>query len=257
MIGVFDSGVGGLGVFSGIRRLLPKADLVYLADQAAAPYGDRSLDEVRQHAEDITAHLITSGATEVVVACNTASAAALDHLRQRHPETPIVGMEPAVKPAASTTSSGVVGVLATPATFQGTVFDSLVDRFATSITVIPRPCPGLAQLIENGDIETARRQAASHIGALVAAGADTVVLGCTHYAFLATAIGADFPDLTIIDPAPAVARQAARVSSEPGGSATSTYLATGDPQHFADKASRLLGFPVRAEGVQLTDSTPS
>ncbi len=251
MIGIFDSGVGGLSVLTNIRLLLPEADLVYLADQAAAPYGDRCLDEVRRRAADVTAHLVAIGANEVVVACNTASAAALDHLRSRHPGLPIVGMEPAVKPAASVTSSGVVGVLATPATFQAAVFDSLVDRFATGVTVIPRPCPGLAQLVENGDLETARGEAAGHVAALVAAGADTVVLGCTHYAFLADGISADFPDVTVIDPAPAVARQAARMASSHHGSSVSSYLTTGHPEAFAATASRLMNVPVSAEGVQL------
>ncbi len=257
MIGIFDSGVGGLSVFSDIRHLLPEADLVYLADQAAAPYGERSLDEVRRIAAEVTAHLVFLGATQVVIACNTASAAALDHLRQRHPELTIVGMEPAVKPAASVTSSGVVGVLATPATFQATVFDSLVDRFAAGVTVIPRPCPGLAQLVEDGDLETARQEAAGHVGALVAFGADTVVLGCTHYTFLAADIGAAFPDVTVIDPAPAVARQAARVSPSPIGAAATTYLATGDPDVFSAKASPLLGIPIRTEGIRLADRPTS
>ena len=251
MIGVFDSGVGGLSVLGHIRRFLPEADLVYLADQAAAPYGERSLEAVRGRAATVAAHLDDLGAAEIVVACNTASAAALDFLRKRYSGLPIVGMEPAVKPAASTTSSGVVGVLATPATFEAEVFDSLVARFATGITVIPRPCPGLAKLVEDGNLETARREITEHVDALVAAGADTIVLGCTHYAFLADDIGAAFPDVTLIDPAPAVARQAARVDSSHSGASTISYLATGNAAAFAVKAGRLLGVTVTAEGISL------
>ena len=162
-------------------------------------------------------------------------------------------MEPAVKPAASTTSSGVVGVLATPATFEAEVFDTLVDRFAAGITVIPRPCPGLAKLVEDGNLETARREITGHVEALVAAGADTIVLGCTHYAFLADDIGAAFPDVTLIDPAPAVARQAARVSPSQPGTGRTSYLATGDAPGFSAKAGRLLGTVVTAEGICLSN----
>ena len=121
-LGVFDSGVGGLSVLRALRAELPHEDMIYLADQAHVPYGSRSLDEVRAFAGEITRFLIARGAKLVAVACNTASAAALHWLRQCYPETPFVGMEPAVKPAAETTRSGVVGVLATPATFQGALY---------------------------------------------------------------------------------------------------------------------------------------
>jgi glutamate racemase len=141
VIGVFDSGVGGLSVLREVRRLLPAADLVYLADQARAPYGERSLAQVRQYSEEIAAFLISLGAAPVVAACNTASAAALRHLRECWPEVPFVGMEPAVKPAATLTTSGVVGVLATQATFQGELFADLVARYGESVRVLTRACP--------------------------------------------------------------------------------------------------------------------
>jgi len=141
MIGLFDSGVGGLSVLREVRALLPDADLVYLADQAHSPYGGRTLGEVREAAEHGAAQLIDRGANPVVVACNTASAAALQILRTAHPPVTFVGMEPAVTPAAIATRSRVVGVLATPTTFEAEVFDELVGRFASGIEVLAHPCP--------------------------------------------------------------------------------------------------------------------
>jgi glutamate racemase len=247
VIGLFDSGVGGLSVLGEVRRLLPSADLLYLADQAHSPYGDRSLEEVRRYAEAASAHLIDGGAETIVVACNTASAAALHRLRAHHPAVRFVGMEPAVKPAAAATRSGVVGVLATPTTFQADVFDGLVGRFAEGIEVIPRPCAGWADMVEadgrNPDPAEIRR----HVVPLIEAGADTLVLACTHYAFLIDAIAAAAgPGVAVIDPAPAVARQTARLASAVGG-ATTTYLTTGDPGRFAGQIERLLG--VAAEPI--------
>ncbi len=250
MIGVFDSGVGGLSVLREIRRLMPRADLVYIADQARAPYGVRTLEEVRRYADEIATRLISLGAPTVVVACNTASAAAIRQLREHHHGVHFVGMEPAVKPAAAATRSGVIGVLATPATFQARVVASLVDRFATDLQVIPRPCPGLADLVENGDpTEQALR---FHIGPLLEAGADTLVLGCTHYAFLAQDIAAIAgPGVTVIDPAPAVARQVSRVAKDVDGRGATIYLTTGDPKRFASQVLRLLGEEIRAGQIAL------
>jgi glutamate racemase len=239
MIGVFDSGVGGLAVLREVRALLPDADLLYLADQAYAPYGERPLEAVRERAELIAGHLITAGASTVVVACNTASAVALQHLRSLHPEVPIVGMVPAVKPAAAGTSNGIVGVLATPATFQTTVVADLVERFAAGVRVIDRPCPGLAGLVEDGGADLAAVTA--HVAPLVEAGADTLVIGCTHYSFVAGLIGeAAGPAVTVIDPAPAIARQVARVALSPGENGTTRFATTGDPERFAAQIRRLL-----------------
>jgi glutamate racemase len=245
MIGVFDSGVGGLGVLREIRALLPDGDLVYLADQANAPYGERSLVEVQALAEAAARRLIGLGAATVVVACNTASAAALRTLRARHPDTTFVGMEPAVKPAAAATASGVVAVLATPATFQAEVFDALVARFAEGVRVIPRPCPGWSAAVEDL-IWDADDMVRGPVEAVVAAGADTLVLGCTHYSFLVDAIAAvTGPGITVLDPAPAVARQVARVAEGPGSGSTG-YLTTGDPQRLSLQVRHLLGLEVVA-----------
>ncbi len=245
MIGVYDSGVGGLAVFREVRRLLPDADLVYLADQANAPYGERSLEEVRQFAEEAVRTLFDRGASTVVVACNTASAAALGHLRRVF-SLPIVGMEPAVKPAAAATRSGKVAVLATPVTFEGAVFDDLVGRFAAGITVIAHPCPGWAAAVEDEWPAGAEQSVSDHLAPLLQAGVDTIVLACTHYSFLAGVIAAVAgPGVTVVDPTDAVARQVTKVA-ESGGSGATAYLTTGDPVRFAGQVARLLGENVAA-----------
>ena len=158
-IGVFDSGIGGLSVYLEMRRLLNGGRIIYVADQGFGMYGERSLAVVRRRSEQVAGRLIAAGASAVVVACNSASAAALDHLRRRWPDTPFVGMEPAGKPAASlaagektaggTTASGTIGVMATKATFQGELFASVVDRFAGDHQVVATACPGLAEAVED------------------------------------------------------------------------------------------------------------
>jgi len=216
-IGVFDSGVGGLSVLTEIRRLLPETDLTYLADRANAPYGQRSLQEVRELAEACTDHLLGMGMELIVVACNTASAAALHHLRALHPEVPFVGMEPALKPAAALTRNMVIGILATTATFQGELFASLVGRFADGVTLVNQACPGWAELVEAGVLTGKRAEStiARYLDPVLGAGADTLVLGCTHYPFLHHLIAArGGSHVAIVDPSPAVARQVAVVTSK-------------------------------------------
>jgi len=251
-IGVFDSGVGGLGVLVEIRRLLPPADLVYVADQAFAPYGERDLRVVRERAVAITQYLVDQGATTVVVACNSASAAALHELRARFPAISFVGMEPAVKPAAGATRRGTIGVLATEATFQGELFASVVDRHARGVSVVARACPGLAAAIEGGKDtgDLVRRYTAD----VVDRGADTIVLGCTHYSFVADDIRRAAGDgVQVIDPASAVARQTVRVRSERDirGSGHSRYLTTGDAPQFVAQIVRLMGTIRRVEAVEI------
>jgi glutamate racemase len=245
MIGVFDSGVGGLGVLSHIRRQLPSADLVYLADQARAPYGTRSLDEVASIAEEVANWLLGRGATTVVVACNTASAAALSRLREMHPSIPFVGMEPAVKPAAIATKSGVIGVLATAATFQGELYSSVVSRHAPDVQVLNAACPSWVRLVEAGRIsgQEVEEQVARCLAPLVEGGADVLVLGCTHFPFLRPVIeqlvGAD---VTVVDPAPAVALQVARVhhDTEPG-EGDLVLVTSGQPDRLGSLARDLAG----------------
>ncbi|MGQ0848283.1 MAG: glutamate racemase [Actinomycetota bacterium] len=214
MIGMFDSGVGGLSVLLHVRRRLPAADLVYLADTANAPYGSRSLAEVAELAERCVNRLLAAGAEVIVVACNTASAAALHRLRADHPGIPFVGMEPALKPAAALTRSGVVGVLATTATFQGELFGSVVGRFGGEVEVFAQPCPGWADLVETGRVSgpEAADLIADRLDPVLAAGADTLVLGCTHYPFLEPLIAERAgAQVVVVDPSPAVGRQVERI----------------------------------------------
>ncbi len=213
-IGIFDSGIGGLTVLRAIRQLLPDEPLLYLADQAHVPYGSRPLEEVREFAQEITRYLLEQGCRLVVVACNTASAAALKYLRQAFPETPFVGMEPAVKPAAEHTRSGVVGVLATPATFQGELYASVVERFGQGVRLLQHTCPGLVAKIEANQLDSAatRQILEEALRPMLEQGIDTVVLGCTHYPFVIPLIQQiSGPGVRVIDPAPAVARQVQRL----------------------------------------------
>jgi glutamate racemase len=256
-ITVFDSGVGGLTVLREIRSLLPGEDLLYLADNGYGPYGDRSLEEVRARSTRVVESLIGRGAKMVVVACNSASAAALRGLRRGHPTTPIVGMEPAVKPAAIASDRAVIGVLATETTFQGTLFSSVVDQHARGVSVIARACPGLAAAIEAGD-PSIDHLLEAYVGSLTSRGADVIVLGCTHYPFAADRVAAIAGrGVEIIDPAPAVARQvervlgAERLRSGVERSGRTVYLTTGEPGRFAARAGELLGHPVTAAGVSV------
>ncbi len=216
-VGVFDSGVGGLSVVRELIAQIPGQPFVYLADQAHAPYGQRSLDEIRVLSDGISQFLVRHECPVIVIACNTASAAALHWLRRRYPDISFVGMEPAVKPAAERTRTRHVGVMATPATFQGELFASLIDRFGKEVTVHTQVCPELVPLVEAGELNTDRARAAvqSYVEPLRSAGIDELVLGCTHYPFLRALIEeAAGPDIEIIDPAPAVARQTARLLAQ-------------------------------------------
>lgn len=213
-IGIFDSGIGGLSVLHAIHELMPDEPLLYLADQAHVPYGPRPLEEVRQFSEAITRYLLEQDARLIVVACNTASAAALKYLRALFPEVPFVGMEPAVKPAVEHTRSRVVGILATPSTFQGELYASVVERFGQGVKLLQSTCPGLVNQIEIGALESpeTHRILEQALSPMLDQGIDTVVLGCTHYPFVIPLIQQiTGPNVRVIDPAPAVARQAQRL----------------------------------------------
>ncbi len=255
MIGVFDSGVGGLSVLREIWAQLPNEDTLYFADTAHCPYGSRSIEEVRALAVGITDFLVATGAKIIVVACNTASAAALHHLRARF-AVPIVGMEPAVKPAVEHTHTGRVGVIATQVTFQGEMFACLLERFANGVDVLTQTCPGLVEQVEAGRLDGPEtdRLLRLYLQPMVAAGIDSLALGCTHYPFLRDAIQRVVgPNVEIVDPAPAVARQTARVLEQNGLLRTSQepaqhlFVASGDPKAFAAMAERLLGVPVQTK----------
>lgn len=249
-IGVYDSGVGGLSVLRAIRAQLPSENTIYFADQAKVPYGERPLEEVRQLAESVTRRLMQEGAKLIVIACNTASAAALKHLRALHPDFPFVGMEPAVKPAAEQTLSGKVSVLATPSTFHGELYASVVERFARDVKVYQATCPGLVRQIEKGFLETpkTRRILEEALKPMLLEGVDTLVMGCTHFPFVIPLIRKIAgEEVRVIDPAPAVARQVERVleacnllnpSGTPG---RATFFTSGDPKKLQSILPRLIG----------------
>ncbi|MEQ1620142.1 MAG: glutamate racemase [Methylococcales bacterium] len=208
-IGVFDSGVGGLSVLRDIRNELPGEDLLYVADSLHAPYGDKSPEFIQSRALAITEFLLGQQAKAIVVACNTATSAAAALLRARF-SVPIIAMEPAVKPAALSTQTGVVGVLATRGTLSSENFTKLATRFGEHAEILVQPCPGLVEQIETGDLagEKTKVLLKQYLQPLLDNKTDTIVLGCTHYPFLIPLIR-EFvgPKVTIIDPAPAVARE--------------------------------------------------
>ncbi len=257
-IGIFDSGLGGLSVLREVRRQLPGESLLYFADQARLPYGPRPVEEIRRFAEQITRFLLQREAQVVVVACNTASAAALTHLRRTFPQVPFVGMEPAVKPAAQQTQNRIVGVIATQATCQSEVFASVVDRFARGVTVIPRACPGLVTQVEAGEFDSPSTLQLLHdyLDPMVEAGIDSLVLGCTHFSFLSPAIESIVgPSVRVIDPAPAVARQVGRVLNLPwpNGSIPAIEAFTTAEQAPSTLASRMIGELVEFRLLEATE----
>lgn len=224
-VGVFDSGLGGLSVLQHARNLLPGENFLYIADSGHAPYGERSADWIRARSLTLGQFLIDRGAKALLIACNTATAAAAQTLRECWPALPIIGMEPAVKPAAAATRSGVVGVLATTGTLASARFAALLDTFGRDIRVVTRPGTGLVEAVERGDLDTTatRTLVASHIEPLIAEGSDVIVLGCTHYPFLRTAIEqASGPGVRVIDTGASVARQLARKLEEAGLLSTRT-----------------------------------
>jgi len=233
-IGVFDSGLGGLSVLREIRRRMPAANLTYLADSAWVPYGARSEDVIRARSLALARYLVYHGHDIIVVACNTATAAAAPLLRETF-SIPVVGMEPAVKPATAATRSGIVGVMATVGTLHSARFAALLDQFGGDIQVLTRACPGLVEQVEAGDLDgpLTRALVTQFVGPLVKAGADTLVLGCTHFPFLRPLIeAAAGPDVRVIDTGEAVARQVREVAQAAGLQAgthgTTTFLTSGD-----------------------------
>ncbi|SDT28800.1 glutamate racemase [Pseudomonas oryzae] len=240
-VGVFDSGVGGLSVLGELRARLPRESLLYVADSGHVPYGEKSPDYIRERCRRIADFLLTQGAKALVVACNTATVAAVGELRERHPGLPIVGMEPAVKPAAAATRSGVVGVLATTGTLRSARFAALLDRFASDVRVVTQPCPGLVECVEQGALTApaTRTLLEAYVQPLLAQGCDTLILGCTHYPFLKPLLRQLVPSgVELIDTGAAVARQLERLLAEhellAAGAAQPTHFwSSGDPQALA------------------------
>ncbi|MEO8166571.1 MAG: glutamate racemase, partial [Betaproteobacteria bacterium] len=217
-IGVFDSGVGGLTILRAVREALPSEDLIYVADAAYVPYGQKSPEQIRERATAVCGFLIEQDVKAVVVACNTATAAAIDGLRGQWP-IPFIGVEPAVKPAIAATRSGVVGVLATPATLASERYRSLVERFATGARIVAQPCAGLAEHIERGDLdgEHTEQLLRRFVEPLLAQNADVIVLGCTHYPLVAHIVRRIAgPGVAVIENGTAVAMELAKQLARAG-----------------------------------------
>jgi glutamate racemase len=250
-IGIFDSGVGGLSVLRALRRRLPRAPLLYVADSAYAPYGERDPAAVLDRALRLTGHLRDWGAELIVVACNTATALAIDTLRERWPDTPFIGVEPGIKPATRWTRNGRIGVMATPATLASARFASLVGRHAGGVRVTLQPCPGLAAAIERGELDDAElgRLLEHCCAPLRAADVDTVVLGCTHYPFVAPRIQALLPQVRLVDTADPVAERAGALWAGADVDVPPNLFTTGDPQRLASVAARWLGLNTPAQQV--------
>ncbi len=251
-IAVFDSGLGGLSVLRHLLAAYPHEDFVYLADSAHAPYGPRPAAEVRALCRGHADYFVRErGAKLVVIACNTATVAAVADLRQRYPDTPFVAMEPAVKPAAAATRSGTIGVMATAGTIGSDKYARLLHEYGQDVRVLEDPCLGLVDLIEAGhlDDDVLRRRVREIVRPMVAAGADTIVLGCTHFPLVAGAIGgAAGEGVALVDPGPAVARQVGRLlrrgglADARGATGGSLELrTTGELGRFRENVARVLG----------------
>ncbi|MBP3406109.1 MAG: glutamate racemase [Kiritimatiellae bacterium] len=214
MVGFFDSGVGGRCVLEAFRRLCPDEPTVYVADSENCPYGNKPPEEIVRLSKRIAADLIGRGCEVVVVACNTATAAAIDELRSEWPDVPFVGMEPAVKPAALGSKSGIVGVLATRGTFNGRLYRETSSRVSDTVRIIECIADEFVDLVERGVVSGAEAEDAvrSRIEPLIAAGADRIVLGCTHFPHLKHLME-NVADgrAEIVDPSDAVARRIAEV----------------------------------------------
>lgn len=239
-VGVFDSGVGGLSVLNEIRSRLPNESLLYVADCGHIPYGEKTPEFIRQRCVVMAEFFRQQGAKALVLACNTATVAGVADLRERYPDWPIVGMEPAVKPAAAATRTGVVGVLATTGTLQSAKFAALLDRFAVDVQVVTQPCPGLVELIETGDLvsPTIHTLLRSYVEPLLEAGCDTIILGCTHYPFLKPLLREMIPEsISLIDTGGAVARQLQRLLTQrellaSGPALDTVFWTSAEPEHF-------------------------
>ena len=251
-IGVLDSGVGGLSVLREIHRLLPNYPTIYFADQAHIPYGTRSPAEIAGFVEQIAEFLIERGARVIVLACNAASAASLLDLRARHPAIPFVGMEPAVKPAVEATRTGAIGVLTTRATANGELYRRVLERYAAGVRVITQVAPELVMMVEAGTRDEDGSQAILRgaVQPMLDAGADQIVLACTHFPFLKERLEA-IAGINLVDPSAAVARQVARVLPPDAApsSAENLYFTSGSAEAFRAMLRRLIGVDADVEAI--------
>jgi len=218
-IGIFDSGAGGLSVYRELVKVLPRERYLYFSDNAHCPYGEKTAAYIQERGRTITEVLLGLGADIIVVACNTATAAAIATLRAEYPAVPFIGMEPAVKPAALGTRSGVIGVLATAGTLKGSKYLNTRGLYQDNVKIVEHVGQGFVELVEGGILDGPEAEATvrASLQPLLDAGADTIVLGCTHYPFLQPLIERlAGPEVKVIDPAPAVARQTVRILQERG-----------------------------------------
>lgn len=241
-IGVYDSGLGGLSVWRELRRLLPEESLIYLGDGKNCPYGDRPKEEVARLADEAVGYLVGLGCKLVVVACNTATAAAIEELRTKYHPLPIVGMEPAVKPACLHTRSGVVGVLATERSLDGDLFRRTAARYGEHIEVIAAAGRGFVELVESDREQSPEAEQAVRrvVDPMLERGADQIVLGCTHYPFLRETLERVIGEreVTVVDPSPAVARRVKQLLEEYGLTAPVGHRAELRYETFADETYR-------------------
>ena len=238
-IGVFDSGLGGLSVLRVLREALPAESFIYLGDGAQCPYGERSREEILQFTEEAIERLLAEGCKLIVVACNTATAVAIKQLRARYPEIPFVGLEPAVKPAALTSQSGVIGVLATKRSLEGEHFRTTSQQYADKVRIVTAVGEGFVESVERDEEHTPECEALVRraVEPLLREGADKIVLGCTHYPFLREVIERVAGEgVEIIDSSEAVARRVASLldefglRAEEGQSQVCRYLSFADEE---------------------------
>jgi len=250
LIGVFDSGVGGLSVWRELIKILPDSPFIYVSDSAFCPYGFRTQEEIIKRTKSITEFLISKRVSIIVIACNTATAAAIDTLRKDY-DISFIGMEPAIKPAAIHSKTGVIGVLATQGTFKGKLYHKTLDRFASDITVIEQVGAGLVELVEAGKIHGKKTKdlLKKYLDPMIAAKADHIVLGCTHYPFLIDEIKKiTGENIVIVDPAPAVAQHVFNTLVQSGQisnkildpSHQTTFFSTGSTKNLEKMAKSII-----------------
>lgn len=257
-IGVFDSGVGGLSVLRHIRKLLPTERLIYVADSAHVPYGDKSLEYIEERSLVIARFLQQQGADAIVIACNTASAAAAASLRSQF-QMPIIAMEPAVKPAVAASRNGIVGVLATTGTLASARFAALLERYAGAGEIITQGCPGLVEQVEKGELNSPKTKELiqRYTESLIAGGADTLILGCTHYPFLSgLIIEVVGSNIALVDTGVAVARQLQRriqdeLPARSEGIASEEFFTSSDAEQATKIMSILWGKSVSVKQLPL------
>ena len=258
-IGVFDSGVGGLSAFRVLHQKFPQQSLLYLADQAYLPYTARTSEELRQRCGQITRYFEEQGCNLIFIACNTATAAAIDYLRATFPHLQFIGMEPAVKPAVAHTKTGVVGVMATTSTLASHRYADLVARYAAQTTLIENRCIGLAEQIDKGELDSPEtiQRLREITSPMLSQHADTIILGCTHYPFVETTLRQIVGDsIAFIDPAEATVRQIGRLlpSITPQGQEKPPqFLTTADPHTLKQQINRLLNWSITDTQVSRLD----